>query len=213
MKSNLTFRPRLRAVEYGDGTFHDWSILIQIHGKLVGIKPGIPRSHTRHIDARNAALREIRRLKKRRLHVLHITSKCIAAGEARDCNTCAIAQALWNHQERMGYPRNRYNFRVSTYGAWTKPPGIVLEDRFYPDQPDLHIRVDQLPLIITGDYAEHMDEWTMTWDEWAESRNETLAEWRERTGAGKDETKPHRPRPGTFALDLDAFTPMPDDFD
>ncbi len=209
--AKITFRARIRAVNYGDDlTFHEWSIRMFHRGKLVGSTPETWRGHSCHLDARTAARREIRRLQKRRLFVIPVTARCIADGQERDCNTCAIAQALWHSQERMGYPKRDYNFRVSTYGAWMDCPGIVLSGE---DAETLHIPPDKLPQVLTQGYAEDMADWTMGWDDWAESRHETAEEWRERTGEDDDEPKPCRPLPCTFVLDLDDFAPLGDDYD
>lgn len=99
---------------------------------------------------------------------------------------------------------------VSPYGAFGSARGLVLRSR--EDDTEKNIPPGKLPLIVTswirsgvsGSYDDTMMEWAMMWDEWAESRHVSLAEWREYNGRDKDE-RPCRPSPCSFVLDLEAF--------
>jgi hypothetical protein len=55
-------------------------------------------------------------------------------------------------------------------------------------------------------YSESMVDWAMRWDEWAESRNMDLGDWREHHGYDDGE-RPCKPGPISFVLDLAAFAP------
>lgn len=205
---NLTFKTRIRQVEYGDKrTFFEYQILMMYRGKVAGIEEGPRRSAADRPSALKAARARISILRHRRLFVVRVTRKHISDGEARNCNTCAISQALWHNQERMGFPKVDFRFEVSTYGAFMAPRGIVIRERYGRDH--LQLSADQIPDIAIGifngrPYSEGMAEWTMAWDDWAESRGISLAEWREQNGYVDGET-PGRPGPCSFVLDLDAF--------
>lgn len=215
--AKLYIRPELRRHRFKDENRHTWRLLILREGKVVGVVPGPSgEGHRRHLDARNAARKAACQLRKRRLFVIEVTDKHVTDGEARDCSTCAIAQALWHEMERMGLDRGCERFRVVPYASWTTADGIVLY-RYHADP--VHIPDDVLPQIVThytawttqkpAWCAEEMDQWAMDFDEWAESRFMDPAEWREKHGLEEDH-EPIRPSPCSFVLDLDAFQPLAD---
>lgn len=200
----MTFEIRTRSIRYGDKrTFIEYKILMFDGAKLVGIEDGPRRSFEDRPAALRAARRRIKVLRSHRLFAVRVTRKNISDGEARNCNTCAIAQALWHNQERMGLPRSTYSFEVSPYGAFSSPRGIVL--RRYDDSEKRIPPVD-LPELVLGQSAKHifqegLSEWAMRWDDWAEFRYMSAKEWRELY----DEDLPYRPGPCSFVLDLDAM--------
>lgn len=214
--ARLHFQPEITRHIYDDGTWWEWRVLMILGKKIVGATPTIHRTHRSRSAAFNAAARKMGRLRSRRLFVIPVTAKHIAAGEARNCNTCAIAQALWHRQETMGLPRHAWNFEVSTYAAWENADGIRLDERSGPRL--LHLPPEKLPKIVTRfrdwktrtpDFSvEDMEQWTMDFDEWSESRGVPIKEWREEHGHADAVPKPIRPRPCSFVLDLDDFQPF-----
>src|SRR5690242_15319592 len=101
----LTFAVRTHSVKYGDNrTFLEYTILMLHAGKLVGIEEGPRRSTPERLAALKAARQRIAVLRSQRLFAIRVTRKHISDGEVRNCNTCAISQALWHNQERMGLP-------------------------------------------------------------------------------------------------------------
>jgi hypothetical protein len=205
---HLTFAVKTQGVRYGDNrTFFEYRIVMMHKGTLAGIEDGPRRSAPDRPAAAKAARQRIKFLRSRRLFVIRVSRKHISDGEARNCNTCAISQALWHNQERMGFPKSERRFEVSTYGAFIEPRGIVLRERW--GQEIRRLPATELPEIavcaIKGRaYSEGMAVWTMGWDEWAESRCMSLDEWREKHGY-TDGERPLRPGPCSFVLDLDAM--------
>lgn len=204
----ITFRVRTRTVEYGDSKkFAEYQILMYRGRKLAGYEEG-PRRETQHRSgALKMARQKIRILNSHRLYVINVTRQNITDGEARNCNTCAISQALWNNQERMGFAKSEFNFEVSPYAAFIEPRGIVLSERYCGVEK--HIPVDEMPELVSGQrgkfiFNESMEDWAMNFDDWAESRYVSLGEWREAHGYEDDE-RPCRPSPASFVLDLDAM--------
>lgn len=208
---SLTFEPFVRMVPYGDQRrFAEYRILMFQRGRLVGIEDGPHRRFIRYAEALQAARARIRTLGWRRLFVVRITEADIRNGEARDCSNCAIAQALWHNQERMGLPRRDWAFWVSPYGffAASERLGIRLQKRFFGDEC-LHLPSDALPDMVhpgaaPGAMFDSMIEFAMSFDDWEESRHMSLKEWREKNGSAPDE-RPYRPGPRSFVLNLDAF--------
>lgn len=202
MSDDLTIGIRTRTVKYGDGKrFVEYRLLFFNGRRIVGAEDGPRRTTTRRQDALKAAKAHVAALKKQRLFVVRVTGKHIRAGEERSCDACAIAQALFHSQERMGLDRN-YSFRVEPYG-WSER-GIVLQHNGEPDKV-----LSKMPDLVSISQStrrdpdpEDMLEWTMRWDGWAEGRRETVAEYCERTG---NEGKYFRPGPTSFVLNLDAF--------
>lgn len=199
---DLAVRIRTRTVKYGDDKkFVEYRILFFKGPRVVGAEDGPPRATADRGSALKAARARVAGLKKQRLFVVRVTGKHIRDGEERSCDTCAIAQALYHNQERMGLDRN-HDFRVEPYG-WSER-GIVLQHDGAPDKV-----LSKMPAMVSrwqptqrDPYPESMLEWTMRWDSWAEGRRETVTQYRERTG---DEGKDSRPRPTSFVLNLDAF--------
>lgn len=216
----LRFGMRIRSQRYGDDqTFHEYQIAIFKGARLAGMEEGPPRQTVTRSEAANAARARIRQLQKRRLFAIQVTDKHITDGESRNCNTCAISQALWHNQERMGFGKDDMAFRVSTYAYFADSDGIVLEKKYCSrcDDSAIHLEVDKLPMLTFGRYSlrnrgmisgDSMVEWTMSWDEWAESRYMSLKEWRE-AHSYNDGERPFKPGPCSFVLDLDAFTALP----
>jgi hypothetical protein len=211
----LTFRPRVTPTTYGDKrVFQEYKIAIFKGPLLVGMEEGPRRSTETRAEALRAARKRISALRKRRLFAIEVTKKHIEDGDARNCNTCAVSQALWHNQERMGLSKYEWAFRVSSYACFADAEGIVLHRKYLSDQ-ETCIPVPELPKIVFGKwslrhrrlYGEQMGIWTMQWDEWAESRYMSLREWREQHGRDTDEW-PSRPGPCSFVLDLDAFVPL-----
>lgn len=207
---NISFKIETESVEYGDNrNFFEYTILFYKGVRPVGIERGPRRETPERKDSMKLARARVVILKSHRLFAVPVTRKCISDGEARNCNTCAIAQALWHNQERMGLPQREYQFDVSPYGAWVDPRGLVLSKRWEDEGSALRIPATELPDIAIVSrsgkvYKESMLEWAMYWDDWAESRYMGLKEWREKHGYGSDEW-PSRPGPCSFVLDLDAM--------
>lgn len=210
MSDKLTFKVDAKSVEYGDHRkFFEYAIVFYKGARPVGIEHGPRRETPDRRDSLKAAKRRVAVLKYHRLFAIPITRKCISDGEARNCNSCAIAQALWHNQERMGLPQREFAFEVNPYGAWVDPRGLVLSKRYANDSESLRIPATKLPDIavlgLDGKvWRESMFEWAMAWDDWAESREISLAEWRENHDKDSDE-RPYRPGPCSFVLDLDAM--------
>lgn len=209
---SLTFSFATKIHKYGDGNyFADFTISMYQGKRHVGIEHGnLNWSTPNRSAAITLARQRIKILRSHRLFVIPVTKKHIDDGQARDCSKCAIAQALYSSQERMGLDRFTYRFEVSPYGAWTESRGIVLND-IYSDDEQWRIPVEHLPLMLTNyrregvaaSYNEDMAQWAMAFDDWGESRDISLKEWREEYGHETDEW-PNRPSPCTFVLDLDA---------
>lgn len=212
---SLIFRPRVQSVEYGNNrTFHEFKIAIYKGAQLVGMENGPRRSAGTINEALREARARISILRKHRLFAINITKKHIDDGEARNSNTCAVSQALWHNQERIGLSKYEWSFRISSYACFADVDGIVLS-RKYSGNDATHVPVEQLPNITLGKwslqrrrlYGEAMVNWTMSWDEWAESRFMGLREWRDMHGLEPDDF-PSRPGPCSFVLDMDAFVPL-----
>lgn len=223
----ITFKVRTRTIEYGDRRkFVEYRILFCHRGRVVGAEDGPRRTTPDRAGARKAARARIAVLRTRRLYAIAVTRKHITDGEARNCNTCAISQALWHNQERMGFPKREFSFRIEPYGFMSNVRGITLS-RIYGDI-ERALPVDELPDLVWtvrdrtspiyalrspnscgGEkvYPESMVEWAMRFDDWAESRFMSLKEWRDKHSAEPDE-RPCRPGPVSFVLDLDAFSPV-----
>ena len=207
----LTFRISTRSVVYGDKRdFPEYRITMFSAGKPVGIEDGPRRTFLKRHEARRAANLRIRELLTHRLYVIPVTKKCIDDGEGRNCHTCAISQALWHNQDRMGFPKHEYSFEVAPYGAWIEPRGIVLSKTYYSD-PELILEPDKMPDFVTGTrgetiFTESLTDWAMNFDDWYDSQFISLKEWRERYGYDND-ARPYKPSPASFVLDLDAFSP------
>jgi len=217
MSDNLRFEIRTRTVTYCDERkFVEYEILMCDLRGIVGFESGPRRETISRSDAIKAARARIRVLKAHRLFAIRITKKHIKDGEARNCFTCAISQALWHNQERMGLSKYEHSFRVVPYACMTEADGLVLQYK-YGDKDDLHIPDDQLPDIVfegTGYKRwrtphEGMIEWAMTFDDYGDSRYMSLSEWREDRGYDDGE-RPYPPSPGSFVLDLDAMQPLKD---
>ncbi len=215
MNDNLRFEIRTRTVTYGDKRkFVDYEILMFDLRGIVGFENGPSRDTVHRADAVKAARARIRILKTHRLFAVRVSKKHIDDGDARNCFSCAISQALWHNQERMGLSKYEYNFRVVPYACMVEADGLVLQHK-YGDKDDLHVPEDQLPdMVFEGrGYArwrtphESMIEWAMTFDDWGDSRHMSLSDWREERGYEDGET-PHPPSPAAFVLDLDAMRPL-----
>lgn len=206
---SIVFKASIRLVKYGDGhSFAEYTVLMFHRDRLVGIENGPRRETILRSEATKSARKRIAILRTRRLFVVRVTRKHITNGEARNCNTCAIAQALWHNQERMGLDRREFSFEVSPYGAFTDPRGIVLRPS-YGDGPELHVPVMELPKMAIGifnkrPYSESMQEWAMAFDDWAEYRFMSASDWREE----RSEDLPYRPNPCAFVFDADALKEM-----
>lgn len=207
----LVFKVTTRTPEYGDKKkFAEYKILMYQGAKLVGIEDGPRRETPRRADALKAARARIGELKAHRLFVIEVTKKHIADGEARNCQSCAISQALWQNQERMGFSKYEYGFEVCPYACFIAARGIVLGPK-YADEDEIHIPEESLPEMVTGSrgkqiFHESMVEWAMAFDDWGDSRHMSLKEWREARGYDDGE-RPYRPSPASFVLDLDAMQP------
>lgn len=205
----IKHRIRVRTVRYGDRRkFAEYCILFCQGRQIVGAEDGPRRKTKTRKDAMRAARARIAQLKTHRLFAIRVTRKHIRDGEERNCDTCAISQALFHNQQRMGLDNLKCSFRVEPYG-WSSR-GIVLQTDRYATAPDMVL--EEMPDMISywqssqrNPYPESMLEWTMLWDDWAQARHETPAEYRERTG--NHDGKPSRPGPTSFVLDLDAFKP------
>lgn len=216
MTDKISFKVRTHTVEYGDKRrFVEHTIVFLHRGRTVGLEHGPRRATVSRPETMKAARARIAVLKTRRLFAIRITRKHISDGKARSCFSCAIAQALWHNQDRMGFPKSHYNFEVSPYAAFANARGIVREPtwRSGDDEKVVHIPADELPtLVFSGrDYrgrddrhGESMLEWAMRFDDWAESRFMSLSAWREEHSAEPDE-RPWRPGRAAFVLDLDMF--------
>lgn len=209
----IFFSVRSKPVHYGDGvTFYEFRIVMRAGEKVVGVDEGPSRTHA-HATRREclaAAYERARELRMRRLLIVDVSAKDIENGEARSCQSCAIAQALWRNQERISMDRRRFDFRVEPYGAFTRCNGIVLDDRDDSDSPEIATGLNNMPDLVGvgphGLYVEGMYDWAVAWDEWADSRHMTFAEWREEHP--DDGRKPYKPPPCSFVLDLSAMKPM-----
>lgn len=213
MSDNLRFEIRTRTVTY-ERKFVEYDIrMLDLRG-IVGFESGPSRETESRADAIKAARARIRVLKTHRLFAVRVTDKHIKDGEARNCFSCAISQALWHNQERMELSKYEYGFRVVPYACMVEADGLVLQQK-YGDQGDLHIPEDELPdMVFEGKgYKrwrtphESMVEWAMMFDDWGDSRYMSLSEWREERGYDDGE-RPYRPSPVSFVLDLDAMRPL-----
>lgn len=211
----IEFKITTRSVEYGDHRkFIEYKIQMFCQGKIAGVESGPRRSTPDRPSALKSARRRVAVLRGHRLYAIRVTRKHISDGQARSCQSCAISQALWHNQERMGFTRGRYDsarFEVAPYGCFVDPRGITLrengddyKERQLLDMPDL-CGVTRSGKI----YSDSMVEWAMNWDEWAESREISLTEWREKHGYEKGDF-PCRPCPASFVLDLSALLEQPE---
>lgn len=205
--NSITFAPRARMVQYGDGRSFAEFAIVMIHRKeIVGAIFGPRRTTTSVASALKSARARVADLRTNRLFVIRVTRSDISNGRARDCVECAIANALHRNRERMGIGSSQ--IRVTPYGAWAPDEslGIFLTDA----DATSHLALDELPPMDCGItrngivYSEGMSQWAMGFDDWAESRGMTLEEWREERGDDEDEL-PSRPAPTSFVLNLDAF--------
>lgn len=212
--NGIQFKARTRTVEYGDNrTFVEYQILMSDRQGLAGVEAGPNRETKTRNAALKAARARIRILKSHRLFAVRVTKQHIDDGDARNCHSCAISQALWHNQERMGLSKYEYSFEVSPYAAWVEARGIVLSKK-YSDEDTLHIPEDEMPDLFIGQRGKHlftesMMEWAMSFDEWSESKYLSEEEWaEEQAERGNDDTeRPWRPSPASFVLDLDAMQP------
>lgn len=199
---------------YGNGkAFREYRILMIDVGGVVGIEAGPRRDTVSALAARQASRERIAVLRSHRLFGIRVTKKHIEDGDARNCHSCAISQALWHNQERMGLSKCEYAFEVSPYACMIEARGIVLS-RKYSHEDALHIPEDEMPDLFTGQRGKHlftesMVEWAMAFDDWGDSRHMLIREWREMHGYQDGET-PWRPSPASFVLDLDAMRPFED---
>lgn len=222
MSTTLTFKITTRALHHGHKVKSPracYTIEMLEAGKVVGVEHSDSSAVFSYLSrrlARAAALRRVKFLRTRRLFVIPVDKWAIEHGEGHNCSTCAISQALWKNMERMGLNKDADDFRTSTYGAWTDADGITLKRRG-PRGGEImtHIPVKELPRVVTTvrrggkplTFNEDMVQWTKDFDDWYDSKFETLKEYRERN----DETeggKPRQPPPFSFVLDLDAFKPL-----
>lgn len=214
MSDNLRFEIRTHTVKYGDKQkFVEYQILMLDLRGVVGFEGGPARQTVNRTDAIKAARARIRILKSHRLFAVRVTQKHINDGDARNCFSCAISQALWHNQERMGLSKYEFGFRVVPYACMVEADGLVLEPK-YSGEGALHIPDDELPdMVFEGKgYKGHiphegMIEWAMEFDDWGDSRGVSLSEWREERGYDDGE-RPYPPSPASFVLDLDAMQPM-----
>lgn len=214
MSDNFRFEIRTRTVTYGDDRkFVEYQILMLDSHGVAGFESGPSRETVNRADAVKAARARIRVLKTHRLFAVRVTKQHIKDGEARNCYRCAISQALWCNQDRMGLSKYDYDFRVAPYACMVEADGLVLAHK-YNDDGDLHIPEDQLPdMVLEGrGYKgrvpnESMVDWAMEFDDWGDSRYMSLKEWREARGYDDGE-RPYPPPPASFVLDLDAMQPL-----
>lgn len=207
MSDKIKFSVRAKRVVYGDErVFFTYQVLMADADGVAGIEEGPDRTHDTAAEARRAGYAKVGELKKHRLFVIRITQKDIDDGEARSCRTCAIAQAIWRNHKRLGLNEYEDDVRVEPYGLGVDVQGIIFEKTRYP-YARLISTVEGMPDLIIATsprlYTESMYEWAVHWDEWAESRCMTAKEWREE----HHDSKPCRPTPCSFVLDLDALKP------
>jgi hypothetical protein len=207
----IRFSVRVKAVEYGDDrTFHEWRVVMHSGGNIVGVEDGPNRTHDTPEASRRAGWDRVRQLRTHKLFIVPITKIDIKVGEGHSCEACAISQALWRNQERIGLSKHEFGFRVEPYGAFVDVEGIVLGQQFRPFGPTLATGERNMPDIAyewRGKlYTESMYEWAIHFDEYDDSRNTTLAEWREENGYTDGET-PWCPTTGSFVLNLSEMTP------
>jgi len=205
----LRFAIRTHKIVYGVAGFFEYEILMYQRGTIVGFEEGPRRTHATRARALKAARQRTRALRAHRLYVIPVKKKHIDDGVGRDCSACAIAQALWHSQERMGLPKYEWDFRVSPYACFVEADGITLAPRCGGETRRLP--VDLLPDLVVGQRdgraaRDGMVEWAQMFDEWEDSRCMTLADWREINGYCDGE-RPWRPTPASFVLDLDAMCP------
>lgn len=201
----ISFSVRSKAQEYGDGAiFHEFRVVMRSEGKVVGIEVGPRRMHKTRPECRAAGYQRIHELKKHRLFIVPVTTKDIENGEERSCQACAISQALWRNQERIGLSKHAFDFRVEPYGFAVNCNGIVLDDKSNYKAPPIVTGQNDMPDLVSegprGLYVESMYEWTLHWDDWAESRHMTAKEWNEEHP--DDGGKPYKTTPCSFVLDL-----------
>jgi hypothetical protein len=207
----IDIKIKTRLIDYGVAptvkTFAEARILFCYRGRIVGVEDGPKRTFVDRRAAEAAAKERAAELWWHRLYVIDVARKHIADGEARSCYSCAIAQALWHNQERMGFRKGEWSFEVVPYACFTDARGIVLQQRFGGDEARLD--AEQLPDVVPRNadwrvYTEGMVQWAIEFDDWADARHMTLREWRQKTSYDED-YKPPRPWPMSFVLDLDAF--------
>ena len=214
MSDNLTFEIRTHTVTYGDDRkFVEYQILMLDSHGVAGLESGPRRETESRAGAIKAARARIRVLKAHRLYAVRVTKQHIKDGKARNCYQCAISQALWHNQDRMGLSKYDYDFKVVPYACMVEADGLVLTHKYHDDDA-LHIPEDQLPdMVLTcKGYKgriphESMVEWAMTFDDWGDSRCMSLKDWREERGYDAGE-RPYPPPPASFVLDLDAMQPL-----
>lgn len=205
----IRFSVRTRPMKYGDGeTFFGFRIVMRSNGKAVGIEDGPRRLHKTRGECRIAGWDRIRVLKTHVLFIVPVSKKDIDDGQARSCHSCAIAQALWRNQERIGLEKWKFDFRVEPYGFSVDCDGITLENTQRFSDPPIATGQDAMPDLVSegsrGLYVESMYEWALNWDDWAESRDMSEEEWLEEHP--DDGGKPYRPVPCSFVLDLSEMT-------
>jgi hypothetical protein len=208
----LRFSVRTRRVEYGDNrVFHDYRIVIWRGEDPVGALDGPDRTFRSPLEARAGARRRIEELRTHRLFAIDVTRKDLANGVGRSCETCAIAQALWRNQERMGFDRNEFNVMVEPYGGMFGPEcrGIVISPHAY-DKPDMVTTVEAMPDVVfithRGELGvDSMLEYTQLFDERQDYEDMGLEEWREHNGYDDSYGAPSKLWPVSFVLDLTAM--------
>lgn len=198
----LAFSVRTRSAKYGDNqTFHEFQILMRLNSRVVGSEAGPRRAHATASDARVAGAERVKVLRGHRLFAIDVTREDIENGEAHSCESCAIAQALFRNQKRMGFPKWSHTFRVAPYaGMFATAYGIALGTRMRDS--DLETGAEGMPDLVSASAGVScMMEWAMIFDEWADLQTMDISEWREAYGYSGDET-PCKPWPVSFVLNL-----------
>lgn len=210
----ITFSVKATPTKYGDGrVFYNYRILMWSRGRIVGTETGPFRTHKTRAESRRAAWARVRELKTHDLFIIRVQEKDIAHGEAHSCTDCAIARALWRNMDRMGLDGTWDRVRVTPYGALCDVEGIYVKREGY-ERWEKSTGEDEMPdVVMQRDYFEQMETWARHFDEWAELKFRTLAEWREEHGE-EDDYRPWRPYPCRFVLDMTALkngaTPAPE---
>jgi hypothetical protein len=153
----------------------------------------------------------VKALRTHRLFIVPVTKREIDDGRARSCQNCAIAMALWRNQERIGLDKHDFIFDVEPYGGVRQVDGIVLRDLRHRSLPWRVTGQEAMPDLVTEGnrgklHVESMYEWSMHWDDWADIRLMTAAEWREEHPY--DGGKPCRPKRCSFVLNLSEMKPV-----
>jgi hypothetical protein len=146
--------------------------------------------------ARDGAFNIVRQLRAQRLFVVDVTTQDINKGEGRNCYHCAISRAMLRVLPQLGFDTVAHQVWVSPY-AFFADTGIEIHKGWA--NPILHLPTNRFP--------DQLIEWAMNFDEWYDSLGRTLKEWREETGAERDDY-PVNPWPVKFLLNLDDFQPV-----